>query len=79
MRAIIDGSSDELISQPNIRMAMMFDHEEVGSSSCAGAGSSMFMDTLRLINDSLTDKSHGNGIITLKFMVDYLYHLSSCC
>ena len=79
MRAIIDGSSDELISQPNIRMAMMFDHEEVGSSSCAGAGSSMFMDTLRLINDSLTDKSHGNGIVTLKFMVDYLYHLSSCC
>jgi hypothetical protein len=32
---------------------------QVGSSSGCGAGSSMFMDTLRLISDSLTDKSHG--------------------
>ena len=75
MRAIIDGSSDELVNQPNIRMAMMFDHEEVGSSSCAGAGSSMFMDTLRLINDCLTDKSHGNHIfrfIIFYFLVIYI-------
>ena len=60
MRALIDGSSEALEKQPNIRMAMMFDHEEVGSSSNAGAGSSMFMDTLRLISDALTDQSHGN-------------------
>jgi aspartyl aminopeptidase len=61
MRALIDGSTEGLESQPNIRMAMMFDHEEVGSASCCGAGSSMFMDTLRLISDSFTDQSHGNS------------------
>ena len=63
MRALIDGSTESLESQPNIRMAMMFDHEEVGSASCCGAGSSMFMDTLRLISDSFTDQSHGNSTI----------------
>ena len=59
IRALADGSSESLDNQLNIRVAMMFDHEEVGSSSCSGAGSSMFMDTLRLISDNLTDGSHG--------------------
>ena len=59
IKALADGSLEGIETQPNIRMAMMFDHEEVGSSSCAGAGSSMFMDTLKLISDCLTDKSHG--------------------
>lgn len=59
IRALADGSSESLESQTNIRMAMMFDHEEVGSASCSGAGSSMFMDTLRIISDNLTDKSNG--------------------
>ena len=63
MRALIDGSTEDAESQPNIRMAMMFDHEEVGSASCCGAGSSMFMDTLRLISDCFTDQTHGNRIL----------------
>lgn len=60
LRALIDASSEEsFASSPNIQMAMLFDHEEVGSSSCTGAGSSMLMDTLGLINASLADGSHG--------------------
>jgi aspartyl aminopeptidase len=55
MRALIDGSRESIDTQTNIRMSMMFDHEEVGSSSCAGAGSSMFMDTLRLISDCVNE------------------------
>lgn len=65
IRALADGSSESLESQLNIRMAMMFDHEEVGSASCSGAGSSMFMDTLRIISDNLTDKSHDYGLFCL--------------
>eukprot|EP01041_Mallomonas_annulata_P006733 gene6733-13631_t len=56
MRALIDSSSTSelLASQSNITMAMLFDHEEVGSSSCQGAASSLFMDTFRLILSTLT-------------------------
>ena len=77
MRALIDGSSSDLESQTNIRMAMMFDHEEVGSESCCGAGSSMFMDTLRLISDSLTNKTNGNysSISGFRFHLIVLYNL----
>jgi aspartyl aminopeptidase len=34
----------------NVQVVMIFDHEEVGSNSAQGAGSSMFMDTLQRIN-----------------------------
>ena len=72
IRALADGSHDNLAAQPNVRMAMMFDHEEVGSSSCTGAGSSMFMDTLQLITEALVSanisaassaSSSGHGVL----------------
>lgn len=55
-RALIDGAddpSDPLSAQPNIRIALLFDHEEIGSNSTTGAGSSLFMDTLTLITSRL--------------------------
>lgn len=55
-RALVDGAddaTDPLASQENIRVALMFDHEEVGSHSATGAGSSLFMDTLTLITSKL--------------------------
>jgi aspartyl aminopeptidase len=58
LRALIDGASEDLVSQENIRLITLFDHEEVGSGSCVGAGSPMFLDTLKSINQHLTDGSH---------------------
>lgn len=58
LRAVIDAAVDSIDSQSNISMAMLFDHEEVGSSSCNGAGSPIFMDTLRTINQVLAGGSH---------------------
>lgn len=55
-RALIDSSNDEndlLTSQTNIRIAVLFDHEEIGSNSTTGASSSLFMDTLTLITNNL--------------------------
>ena len=67
MQALIDTSTTELLStQPNITMVMLFDHEEVGSGSCQGAGSSLFMDTIRLILSKLTDGSHNTLSATLR-------------
>ena len=34
VRALIAGSTEELDKQSNIRIAVCFDHEEVGSNSC---------------------------------------------
>lgn len=53
IRSIVAASQD---AQPgslyhnNVQIAMVFDHEEVGSNSAQGAGSSMFMDTLQRID-----------------------------
>lgn len=40
----------------NVKIAMLFDHEEVGSSSSTGAGSSMFMDTLQRVYSALAGR-----------------------
>ena len=71
LRALIDSSSITRADGHNISVAMLFDHEEIGSNSCAGAGSSLFMDTLKLINQSLTDGSHGM-LIDISFNTFYL-------
>ena len=55
VRAITDECDATLADATNVRMIMLFDHEEVGSASCTGAGSSLFMNTLQLINQCLTD------------------------
>ena len=57
LRALIDSSVGELDSQVNVKVAMLFDHEEVGSASAQGAGSSIFMDTLTRIQEILGEKS----------------------
>jgi aspartyl aminopeptidase len=59
LRALIDSASSDNREQTNVKMIMLFDHEEVGSSSCQGAGSSLLMNTLQLINDQFSDKAHG--------------------
>lgn len=60
LRAQIDIDA-ALPSLPTIAMCMLFDHEECGSSSSQGAGSSMFMDTIRIVTHLLDDspKVHG--------------------
>jgi aspartyl aminopeptidase len=63
-RALIDGAADEvdpLAAQSNIRLALLFDHEEVGSNSTTGAGSSLFMDTLTLITSRLLQQAGGDS------------------
>ena len=77
LRALIDSTDDAALAErDNISMAMLFDHEEVGSSSCTGAGSSLFMDTLRLIHAQLTDGSTSESKIdfTKNTFCDYGYH-----
>jgi aspartyl aminopeptidase len=65
VRAMIDASSESAANpssdlHKNIQVVMLFDHEEVGSNSCSGAGSSMLMNTLQLVNDQFTDASHSS-------------------
>jgi aspartyl aminopeptidase len=62
LRSLIDASNsndNNNTEQSNIKMALLFDHEEVGSSSFNGAGSNMFVDTLKVIQESLGDGSNG--------------------
>ena len=59
LRALIDSATSDNREQTNVKMVMLFDHEEVGSSSCQGAGSSLLMNTLQLINDQFSDGTHG--------------------
>lgn len=60
LRAVIDSSAGAALdTQRNVCLAMLFDHEEVGSASAQGAGSSLFMDTLRRINAVIADSTHG--------------------
>jgi aspartyl aminopeptidase len=57
IRALVSASECGSTStgyQKNVQIAMIFDHEEVGSNSNVGAGSSMFMDTLRRIDSSFS-------------------------
>jgi len=51
LRAVID--VPEGAEPSSIKIAMLFDHEEVGSASCQGAASSLFVDTLKRIHETL--------------------------
>lgn len=70
--AALISSTGTLAAQKNICIAMLFDHEEVGSNSLNGAGSSLFMDTLRSLNLALADGSHGSIFIILSFLHIYI-------
>lgn len=51
LRAVLDTNPD--VEPTTIKVALLFDHEEIGSNSCQGAGSSMFMDTLKRVHESI--------------------------
>lgn len=66
LRAVIDGVENG-VDHTNVRMCILFDHEEIGSNSTTGAGSSMFMNTLTLVVNSLNesyDKKSGKLILS---------------
>lgn len=59
-------------------MAMLFDHEEIGSNSCAGAGSSLFMDTLKLIHQYTSqgapdNAAHGECCSPIRLVINMKY------
>lgn len=60
IRSLIDTPME---NSANIRIIMLFDHEEVGSSSAQGAGSSMFMDTLQSIHEALNGPSSHSSLM----------------
>ena len=67
IRAIVDASAPQhFASQKNVHITVLFDHEEVGSQSACGAGGELFMNTLRRINDLLTDASHQSFMRALR-------------
>ena len=58
LRALIDASQDaDAKEESNIKMIMLFDHEEIGSNSTTGAGSSMFMNTIQRIQETFGDST----------------------
>ena len=57
-RAMVD-TCDDLESEKSIRAFACFDHEEVGSRSAQGAGSSLIMDTMRRLATSLGGGEEG--------------------
>jgi aspartyl aminopeptidase len=53
-QALVNASTDEsLLNERNVRCVAFFDHEEVGSCSAVGAGSTVMTEALRRITTSL--------------------------
>ena len=61
LRAVTDIAPS--VEPSTVKIAMLFDHEEVGSNSCQGAGSSMFIDTLKRIHESLFGTSSSTSFM----------------
>jgi len=61
LRALIDTPEDAEAS--SIKLTMLFDHEEVGSASCQGASSSLFVDTLKRIHETLLQTSTSSSFM----------------
>ena len=55
-------SSGELSNDEDISMIALFDHEEVGSGSVAGAGSPIMRDAVVRISEALTGSSEGSEV-----------------
>ena len=58
-RAMVD-TCDDLSSEKSIRAFACFDHEEVGSRSAQGAGSTIIMDTMRRLAACLGQGEEGS-------------------
>ena len=57
LRALIDATNeDSLENETQVRFIALFDHEEVGSASAQGAGSSLLPSTMRRIMTSFTSE-----------------------
>ncbi|KAF2318322.1 hypothetical protein GH714_005152 [Hevea brasiliensis] len=65
LRALIDSckSSNDLSSEPAIRMAALFDNEEVGSGSVQGAGAPTMFQAMRRIVGCLAHNEVSEGAI----------------
>jgi aspartyl aminopeptidase len=63
LRALIDSSSS-LNDAVNVKITYLFDHEEIGSASAQGAGSSLFMDTLQRIHGELSDSTNSREFLS---------------
>jgi len=55
-QALID-SSPSLLSEKNVRMVALFDHEEIGSTSAVGAQGPVLMNTLLRVCNVFTEQS----------------------
>lgn len=53
LSALIESSTHPLEHVSNVKVCMLFDHEEIGSASAQGAASSIFMDTIQRIHSKL--------------------------
>jgi aspartyl aminopeptidase len=62
LRALIDSSSS-LNDAVNVKITYLFDHEEIGSASAQGAGSSLFMDTLQRIHELLGENTSSRKLL----------------
>ncbi|KGN63500.2 hypothetical protein Csa_013168 [Cucumis sativus] len=72
LKALIDSTSSEtsLENEPGVRMAALFDHEEVGSNSAQGAGSPVMLNALsRITNSFSSDSSLVEKAIQRSFLV----------
>lgn len=68
LRALIDASDEKSNEkqEENTQMIFLFDHEEIGSSSSVGAGSSIFMNTIQRILEELADNSASTLMAALR-------------
>jgi len=63
LEAILSGSADEIAADENVRMICLFDHEECGSESMNGAGSTLLERLLnRLANSFKLDSENANEV-----------------
>ena len=61
MEAIVDHASSSLETDADVSMVALFDHEEVGSDSYQGAGSTLMRDAVVRISGALHPQSHSQA------------------
>eukprot|EP01111_Echinosteliopsis_oligospora_P001715 TRINITY_DN1250_c0_g1_i1.p1 TRINITY_DN1250_c0_g1~~TRINITY_DN1250_c0_g1_i1.p1 ORF type:complete len:465 (+),score=99.86 TRINITY_DN1250_c0_g1_i1:12-1406(+) len=72
LQALIEGTSDSaLANETNVNVMMLFDNEEVGSSSCHGAASPLVLDVIHRVT-SLNDPSSPSGLVDVAIRNSFL-------